>query len=425
MAIKHTILSSLLSIALLTSAAPATALAANSPAALTAAGASSLSALSDSGPAIEVQVTRGQFISSIIRASGLNLDHIRFIKAPDVRDVAPDVSPEASFAGDLIIAGHYGVVKSGEPFRPEDPVTREEAALMAVKALDARAGKLPVTLQFIIFEDQEKIDRGNMESIQYACKLGLFGAEKTFRPGDTLTGSEQSRLLPAFKKILGSVPDQDGVTWELSPDGKSITLFWGEKPTGGYAINIVSVVGAGNTLKVFYSLRSPGPGDLVTQAFTYPRATAALPAGTEPFTKVQLARAEGNYRILFNIGNPTYTDGGINYKMDASPFLENGRAMVPVRYLALSLGVPEDRISWSPSSRTVTLVKEGTTIVLAAGGSIMYVNDRPVQMNAAPVLRQGRVYLPARYVAEALGCTVEWNTGEQAVLISPSSPDQN
>lgn len=421
MAIKHKLLSSLLSIALLTSAAPATALAAHSPAVLTAAGAPSLSTLSDSGPAIEVQVTRGQFISSIIRASGLNLDHIRFIKAPDVRDVAPDVSPEASFAGDLIIAGHYGVVKSGEPFRPEDPVTREEAAIMAVKALDARAGRLPVTLQFIIFEDEEKIGKGNMESIQYACKLGLFGTEKTFRPGDPLTGGEQNKLIAAFKKILGSVPDQDGVTWELSPDGKSITLFWGKKPTGGYAISIVSVVRAGNTLKVFYSLRSPGPGDLVTQAFTYPRATAALPAGTEPFTEVQLVRAEGNYRISFNIGNHTYTDGGINYKMDASPFLENDRAMVPVRYLALALGVPEDRISWSPSSRTVTLVKEGTTIVLAAGGSIMYVNDRPVQMNAAPVLRQGRVYLPARYVAEALGCTVQWNAGEQAVLIYPAS----
>lgn len=423
MSIKHILLSSLLSITLLTPAAPAMALDAHSPAAPAVAGASSTSASLISSPTAEEQVNRGQFISSIIRASGLNLDNIRFIKAPDVRDVAPDVGPEASFAGDLIIAGHYGVVKSGEPFRPEDSVTREEAALMAVKALDARAGRLPVTLQLIIFEDEEKIDKGNMESIQYACKLGLFDTEKAFRPGDPLTEGEQNKLVAAFKKVLGGVPSQDGITWEMSPDGKSITLLWGEKPTGGYAISIVSAEAAGNTLKVLYSLRSPGPGDLVAQAITYPRATTSLPPGTEPFTEVKLVRAEGNHPILFNIGNPTYTDGGIDYKMDASPFLESGRAMVPVRYLALALGIPEDGIQWSASARTVTLAKEGTTIVLATGGSIMYVNDRPVQMNAAPVLRQGRIYLPARYVAEALGYTVEWNAGEQAVLIH--LPDQN
>lgn len=346
MALKHTLISSLLSITLLASAAPAVALDANSPNGLTPAGVSSLSASFGGSPTVEAQVTRGQFISSIIRLSGLNLDHIRFIKAPDVRDVAPDVSPEASFAGDLIVAGHYGVVENGTPFRPDDPVTREEAALIAVKALNARVGSLPVTMQYIIFDDEEKIGKGNMNSIQYACKLGLFEVQKLFRPGDPLTSTDQDKLLLAFKKALNSAADKNGVPWKVG---------------------------------------SPG--------------------------------------TAFHIGLSTYTKGGIKYRMDASPFIENGRALVPVRYLALALGVPEDSISWSPSSRTVTLTKGETTIVLAAGGGIMYVNDSPVQMDSAPVLRQGRIYLPARYVAEALDCTVEWNEGDQAVLIH--NPDQN
>ncbi|HBV99553.1 MAG TPA: hypothetical protein DEF36_21240 [Desulfotomaculum sp.] len=409
MTIRHKLLSSLLSITLLTSAAPAMALDANSQAAPAAAGVPSISASLISSPTVEAQVTRGQFISSIIRASGLNLDNIRFIKAPDVRDVAPDVSPEDSYASDLVIAGHYGVVKSGEPFRPEDPVTRSEAALMAVNALNARVGSLPITLEYLIFDDEEEIGKENLDSVQYACKLGLFKAQKLFRPGEPLTSTDQATLLLAFNKAIDSATDKDGVTWNLSGDGKSITLNWGEKPTGGYSIKIVSIKKDGEKLNVTYSLKSPGPGDIVTQAITYPRDTAAVPSDNVPVNEIILTKAGENPGTAFHIGLGTYTEGGIEYRMDASPFIENGRALVPVRYLALALGVPEDGIAWSSSSSTVTMVKEGATIVLATGGSIMYVNDKPVQMETAPVLLQGRVYLPARYMCRGIGlyCRVE------------------
>jgi len=104
---------------------------------------------------------------------------------------------------------------------------------------------------------------------------------------------------------------------------------------------------------------------------------------------------------------------------DTAPFLQNGRTFVPLRHLALALGVPEQGIGWTPATQTVTLAGNGVTVTLAVGDNILYVNDRPLQMDVAPLLvPPGRTCLPARYVAEAFGYTVQWDEMEQSVVIS-------
>ena len=105
-------------------------------------------------------------------------------------------------------------------------------------------------------------------------------------------------------------------------------------------------------------------------------------------------------------------------KADAASFVEGGRVYVPVRYLALALGIPQAGIRWSPSDQTVTLINDGITVTLAVGGDIMYVNDtaRP-PMDVTPVIREGRTFLPARYVAESFSYRVAWDETAQAVII--------
>jgi len=92
---------------------------------------------------------------------------------------------------------------------------------------------------------------------------------------------------------------------------------------------------------------------------------------------------------------------------------------VPVRYLALALGIPETGIRWSRSAQTVTLTGDGITVTLAVGRDIMFVNGaaRP-PMDVVPVIREGRVSLPARYVAESFGYRVTWDKTSQTVSIT-------
>ncbi|MFZ5595835.1 MAG: stalk domain-containing protein [Bacillota bacterium] len=133
--------------------------------------------------------------------------------------------------------------------------------------------------------------------------------------------------------------------------------------------------------------------------------------------------ADGGRKILFKVGSKDYEMqvGGVSRveKADAAPFAEGGRVYVPVRYLALALGIPETGIRWSPAGQTVTLDGDGKTVTLAVGRNIMWVNGaaRP-PMDVAPVIREGRTCLPARYVAESFGFRVDWDEAAQKVIIT-------
>ena len=75
-------------------------------------------------------------------------------------------------------------------------------------------------------------------------------------------------------------------------DDNTITLFWGEKPTGGYHIRIEDMQFLRGTLTVFYALKSPKPGDMVIMVITYPSATADLPVKAETIEHVKLVEID-------------------------------------------------------------------------------------------------------------------------------------
>jgi len=106
--------------------------------------------------------------------------------------------------------------------------------------------------------------------------------------------------------------------------------------------------------------------------------------------------------------------------MDVEPYAKNDRTYVPVRYLAYSLGVPEENVTWDSKSRKVGITKDGTDISLIIGSPLMQVNKKLVKMDVSPEITNDRTFLPARWVAEALGAEVEWdNTVKQAIIKMP------
>ena len=134
---------------------------------------------------------------------------------------------------------------------------------------------------------------------------------------------------------------------------------------------------------------------------------------------IYLPASAAENQVVFTIGKSFYDLNGQTQAMDAAPFVETNRTYVPVRYLTLSLGVPVDKIKWNPNDKIVTLEKNSTTITLTIGSKVLYVNYKPHNMDVAPVIKKGRTYLPARYVAEALGHKVGWDANTRAVLIGP------
>jgi len=128
--------------------------------------------------------------------------------------------------------------------------------------------------------------------------------------------------------------------------------------------------------------------------------------------------AEAAHRAAFFVGSNWYVVDGQAHEMDVAPFIQGGRAFVPVRFLAYALGVTPEEIRWSDLTRTVTLSEGGVTVSVSVGSYVLCVDDRRVEMDVAPVIvPPGRVCVPARFVAEALGYRVGWDPSMQAVLI--------
>lgn len=92
---------------------------------------------------------------------------------------------------------------------------------------------------------------------------------------------------------------------------------------------------------------------------------------------------------------------------DAKPFIDgNNRTQIPVRAVA---DVLDSIVDWDENSKTVTIrTQNGDIVTLVIGSDIMTVNGKAEQMDTVAIIKDDRTYIPARFVAEAMGLTVEW-----------------
>lgn len=94
---------------------------------------------------------------------------------------------------------------------------------------------------------------------------------------------------------------------------------------------------------------------------------------------------------------------------DAQPFVDdNHRMMVPVRFVTERLGY---EVAWEPSrdEHVVTLSGREQTIRLVTGSQVVQVNGTETTLDTKAVFRDGRVYVPLRFLAETAGMTVKWD----------------
>lgn len=136
----------------------------------------------------------------------------------------------------------------------------------------------------------------------------------------------------------------------------------------------------------------------------------------------------GSNQAVFVVGSDTYFVNGVAQEMDAVPFISSDRTFVPVRYLAGALDVP---IDWNNEKQRVEMPAkdsaDASIIILYEGDKNIYLEspgtdglpNSIVVMDVAPIMKNDRIYLPARYIAEAYDYQVGWDEATQAVLIGP------
>ena len=92
--------------------------------------------------------------------------------------------------------------------------------------------------------------------------------------------------------------------------------------------------------------------------------------------------------------------------LDIKALIINGTYYVPVRAFIGAVS-PDMKVSYSSSAKTLTVSGAGLYLTAADGSYAVYANDRVLfDMTPVRLMSDGRVYIPAKTIAKALGLTV-------------------
>lgn len=132
-----------------------------------------------------------------------------------------------------------------------------------------------------------------------------------------------------------------------------------------------------------------------------------------------VAEAKPEYETIIELapGMDIYTVNGETKFWDATPYIKEGRTLVPIRHLAEAVGFKADWDFSDPANKMVFIFtadqdpetdKEHPFILLIIGQPTAMVSGNLVALDVAPEILNGRTMVPLRFVVETLGYQVEW-----------------
>lgn len=129
--------------------------------------------------------------------------------------------------------------------------------------------------------------------------------------------------------------------------------------------------------------------------------------------------------LRFYIDSDNYYVNDIITPMDAGPIIKDGRTLLPIRYVAAPLGA---NVDWNGGEQKVTVSLNGKVMYLWINQGQATVNGvqkpiDPLNSNVSPIIvPPGRTMLPLRFIAENLGCQVDWDPVSREVKVTYPKP---
>lgn len=131
-----------------------------------------------------------------------------------------------------------------------------------------------------------------------------------------------------------------------------------------------------------------------------------------PFLFQSQAQAAVNISVVID---------GVRLKTPQAPVMIQGRVMLPMRVIFEAL---DASVKWNQKTKTVTAVKDGTTIVLKINSKTATINGKTVSLDVPAKNLKGNTMVPVRFVSESLGEKIGWSSRTKTVTITTSSePD--
>jgi len=114
-------------------------------------------------------------------------------------------------------------------------------------------------------------------------------------------------------------------------------------------------------------------------------------------------------------GNITVVFNGQRMKMNARPISRGGLVFVPLRGIFEKLGT---NVEFQKDKGKIVAIKGKKKIVLFIGNNIAKVNGFSKRILVAPFIKNGRTFVPLRFIGESMGCEVGWHPPTSTVFIT-------
>ncbi|MCK5847907.1 MAG: hypothetical protein KAH01_01765 [Caldisericia bacterium] len=138
--------------------------------------------------------------------------------------------------------------------------------------------------------------------------------------------------------------------------------------------------------------------------------------------------------ITLRIGSRNVEVNKVEETISSAPYLFESRTYVPVRKLVESLPIlnylKNSGIKWNAEEEKVTIQVGEKMIELWVNYPVAKINGKDVQIdpdnqNITPQIKEGRTFLPLRFMAENLGYMVEWVAPTQTIHLKYHVVDAN
>ena len=294
-----------------------------------------------------------------------------------------------------------------------------------------------------------EISLQNPSVIYLATNIGVF---KSSNGGEDWIELEPSKLI-LFWSSNDVALSQDNVLYSAAngfSKGGGLVWMWKEEgitpPQEGTIIVKTNLVNASFTITgpstyqgtgTAYQIKDAPIGEYIVtfnavEGYITPLSIKKTldPGGTITFD-ANYSEIEGETTtILLYVGNPMMYINGIEQEIDpgrgTTPVIipKWGRTIVPIRALVEALG---GTIVWDGDTRKVTINFKGTLIELWIDNPKAKVNGVENWIDTSnhdvkPTIINSRTMLPLRFVAENLGCQVDWEGTTQTITITYQAP---
>lgn len=107
-------------------------------------------------------------------------------------------------------------------------------------------------------------------------------------------------------------------------------------------------------------------------------------------------------------------------QIDAAPYITSvGSTLIPLRGLLEEMGATVD---WNDENQTITIKTSMMSITMQVGTKLVYIEkggqNVRYTMTAPPKIKNGRTYIPVRFVSEHLGYNVGWDGETKTITIN-------